>query len=45
MLSQAVYNANEDAGSIQVELVLSGESSMGTIVEVFSTDGSATGKF
>ena len=45
MFSQSMYSADEDAGSIQIGLVLSGESSTDTTVEVFSTDGSATGKF
>ena len=43
MFSQSVYSAIEDAGSTQVELVLSGESSSDIAVEVFSTDRSATG--
>ena len=43
MFGQSVYSAIEDAGSTQVELVLSGESSSDITVEVFSTDRSATG--
>ena len=40
-----MYNCNEDAGSIQIELVLSGESSTDITVEVSNTDGSATGEY
>lgn len=45
MFGQSMYSANEDTGSIQVELVLSGESSTDITVRVFSTDGSATGEY
>ena len=44
MFSQTMYNINEDAGLAQPVLVLSGLSSTNTIVEMFNTDGSATGE-
>ena len=43
MFSQSLYSANEDAGSIQIEIVLSAESSANIAVEVYSTNRSATG--
>ena len=45
MFNQSVYSCNEDAGFIQIELVLSGESSTDITVEVSNTDGSATGEY
>ena len=43
--SQTTYSVNEDVGSVQFQLVLSGPSSTATIVEVNNTDGSATGEY
>ena len=45
MFSQTTYSVNEGDGSAQIELVLSGQSSTETIVEVFSTDRTATGEY
>ena len=45
MFSQTTYSVNEGDGSAEIGLVLSGESSTPTTVEVFSTDGSATGEY
>lgn len=42
--SQSSYNAEEDSRSIQAELFLSNPSSTDITVELFSSDGSATGK-
>ena len=41
---QQTYNVNETDGQIEPVLVLSNPSSTAIIVEVYSTDGSATGK-
>ena len=41
---QQTYNVNETDGQIEPVLVLSNPSSTAITVEVFSTDGSATGK-
>jgi len=40
-----MYSVDENAGQAQPTLVLSDRSSTDTIVEVFNTDGSATGKY
>ena len=45
MFSQSLYTVDEDAGSIQIGLVLSNVSSTDVTVEVFSTDRSATGEY
>ena len=45
MFSETTYSVNEGDGSEQIELVLSGESSTATTVQVFNTDGSATGEY
>ena len=45
MFSQTMYSVNEGDGPVQIGLVLSGESSTATTVEVFNTDGSATGEY
>ena len=45
MFSQTTYSVNETAGSAQPELVLSNSSSTDTTIEVFNTDGSATGEY
>ena len=41
---QQTYNVNEDDGKVEPVLILSNPSSTAITVEVFSTDGSATGK-
>ena len=41
---QQTYKVNEDDENVQPVLVLSNPSSTAITVEVFSTDGSATGK-
>ena len=43
--SQLVYSVNEDGGLAQIGLVLNGPSSTATTVQVFNTDGSATGEY
>ena len=45
MFSQTIYSVNEDAGTAKPVLVLSGPSSTDTTVEMFNTDGSATGEY
>ena len=45
MFTQTVYYVNEDAGPVQPILVLSNPSSTDITVEVFNTDGSATGEY
>ena len=46
MLSQMMYSCvNEGDGSAQIGLVLSNPSSTPTTVQVFNTDGSATGEY
>ena len=45
MFSQTMYCIIEDDGLVQIGLVLSGPSSNATTVQVFSTDGSATGEY
>ena len=45
MFSQIMYSIIEDDGSAQIGLVLSSASSTATTVEVFNTDGSATGEY
>jgi len=42
---QAAYSVNEDAGPVQLVLVLSNPSSTDVTVELLSTDGTAIGKF
>ena len=42
---QTMYGVNEGDGSAQIGLVLSGPSSTPVTVEVFNTDGSATGEY
>ena len=42
--AQPTYNVNEHDGKVQPVLVLSNPSSSVITVQVFSTDGSATGK-
>ena len=43
MFSETMYTVNEDGGPAQPVLVLSDPLSTTAIVEVFNTDGSATG--
>ena len=45
MFSETTYSVNEGDGSAQIGLVLSSSSSTATTVEVFNTDGSATGEY
>ena len=45
MFSETTYSVNEGDGSAQIGLVLSSPSSTATTVEVFNTDGSATGEY
>ena len=45
MFGQTTYSVDEDGGSVQIVIVLSGPSSTDTIVEVNNTDGSATGEY
>ena len=45
MFSQSTYNVNENAGPVQIGLVLSGQSSTPITVEVFTTNRSATGEY
>ena len=42
---QPTYSVNEDGGPVQPALVLSNPLSTDITVEVFNTDGSATGKY
>ena len=44
MFTETTYSVYEDGGSVQIGLVLSGPSSTATTVQVFTIDGSATGK-
>ena len=45
MFNETAYNVDEDAGLVQLALVLSDRSSTDITVEVTSGDGSATGKY
>ena len=45
MFSQSLYTVTEDAGSAQLQLVLSNILSIVITVEVFNTDGSASGVY
>ena len=45
MFSQTMYRVDENAGSAQIGLVLSEQPSNATTVQVFNTDGSATGEY
>ena len=42
---QPTYSVDEDAGSVLLVLILSNQSSISITVEVFNTDGSATGEY
>ena len=42
---QSTYSVNENDGPVQPVLVLSNPSANDTVVEVFNTDGSATGEY
>ena len=43
--SQAMYSVNENAGVVQVSLILSNPSSTAVMVEVSTANGSANGKY
>ena len=45
MFNQSVYSVNEDEGAAQLVLILTSPSSTDVTVEVFNTDGSATGEY
>ena len=45
MFDQLMYRVDEDDGPAQFTLILSDPSSTDTIVEVFNTNGSATGEY
>ena len=45
MFTETMYSVNEGDGSAQIGLVLSGPLSTDTTVQVFTTDGSATGEY
>ena len=45
MFGQTMYSVNEEGGPAQIELVLSNPSSFDITIEVFNTDGSATGEY
>ena len=45
MFSQSMYSVNESAGVARPVLVLSNPSSFESIVQVFSTDGTAIGEY
>ena len=45
MFSETMYRVNEDDGTAQFGLVLSGPSSTATTIRVNNTDVSATGKY
>ena len=45
MFSETMYSVNEVDGSAQIQLELVGPSSTATTVQVFNTDGSATGEY
>ena len=45
MFSQTNYSVNEGDGSAVIGLVLSDPSSTSTTVQVYHTDGSATGEY
>ena len=44
MFSETMYSVNENAGVMQPVLVLSNSSSSNITIEVFNTDGLATGE-
>ena len=45
MFSQTTYSVNEDTGSVQIGLILSNSSSADITVQLYNTDGSATGEY
>ena len=45
MFSESMYSVNEDCGSVQIGLALSNPLSSDITVEIFTTDGSATGEY
>ena len=45
MFTEMMYSVDEDGGSVEIGLKLSNPSSTDTIVEVSTTDRSATGEY
>ena len=45
MFTESMYRVDEDGGSVRIGVELSDPSSTDTVVEVFNTDGSATGEY
>ena len=45
MFSETMYSVNEDDGSAHIVLEVSSPSAKDITVEVFNTDGSATGEY
>ena len=45
MFSETMYSVNEDGGPAEIRLALSNPSSTDITIQVFSTDGSATGEY
>ena len=45
MFSETLYSVNEGGGSAQIGIVLSNPSSTTITVQVFNTDGTATGEY
>ena len=45
MFDQTFYHVNEDAGLVQLVLILSNPSSSNITVQVTNTDGSAIGEY
>ena len=45
MFTETMYSVDEDGGSVVIGVELSNLSSTATVIEVFNTDGSATGEY
>ena len=45
MFTETTYTVDEDGGSVTIGVELSNPSATNTVVEVFNTDGSATGEY
>ena len=45
MFTETTYSVDEDGGSVAIGVVLSNPSATATTVEVYHTDGSATGEY
>ena len=45
MFTETTYSVDEDGGSVAIGVELSNPSSTATTVEVYNTDGSATGEY